>query len=156
VSEKKYKIKDYDFQNYVYYDGWAYANSTHGALLIGSHRICALLEVNATFTAAIYRGRIERRQGFYDARGKMISLPPITEEELMKLDMDVILSCIHQPIEIPYKVIVHTNTTEDPRWIALLERCPYARKLYTVESRMAQYQVTGWMISKEDYREVRQ
>ena len=130
-------------------------------LNIQNHRLCNLEEVGQTFTSASYAGRVNRRKGHYNRDGYMLVLPEMTKHELMLMDMDALMHCIHQYKEDPEKpgnhntIILHTNSLESKDWLDFLELCPYARKLYTVPSKMAQYDVTGWIISKKDYREVR-
>jgi hypothetical protein len=102
--------------------------------------------VVAVFTPEAYRTRIKNRQEEQQMWG--VERPIITELQLMHLDMDVIMSACLAGM----KIIVYTNEKESPRWLKLMETCPFARKLCTVPSNMGDYTVTQWLMSKEDYR----
>jgi hypothetical protein len=51
-------------------------------------------------------------------------------------------------------VIVHTNDKDEGSMEAVLDMCPYARRLVTVPSQMGNYKVTMWIFDKHPEQEV--
>lgn len=156
------KLEDYDFKSFTKRPYFG-AHDKLGAVQIGRNRICAFQEVLTAFTSDSYAARLLRRNGFYDASGNSVKLPQITKEQLMMLDMDIILSCIFSefsgtPLDgepkLYMRVLVYTNDWEDQKWVKFVERCPYARKVLVVPSKMGSYNVTMWLFSAEDHRAI--
>jgi hypothetical protein len=148
-------LAHYDFVKYNHYDGWGPQAKKMGALNITHHRLCNLFEIQGTFSKLMYDGRLERRRSFYDELGRLKQLPPMSRHEIMMMDMDIILSCVNSAKDgSHHTIILHTNDTEDKDWLNFLERCPYARKMWSIPSKMGPYMVHEWIISKENYRAV--
>jgi hypothetical protein len=47
-------------------------------------------------------------------------------------------------------VIVHTNDQDEKEMEAMLDMCPYARRVTTVASQMGGYKVTMWIFDKHE------
>jgi hypothetical protein len=145
---------NYDWKNWKRYVKWSSGPSECGALKISGHpHICAMMYSTQNYHADIYRKRLELRgvERISAYGDKLPAFAKCTKEELMKMDMDHILSCVHcynGPAD-GWIVELFTNDLEDPEWLALLKECPYAKMVYEIPSRMAKYNIQCWLVGRE-------
>jgi hypothetical protein len=146
----------YDYEKYTFRPNWSNGLLDTGALRIAGHgHICAMLSTNQAFTKEAYRGRLDRRElGTVSAWGQPSKpLPKITVEQLMHLDMDYILSAIHDPnSKHPWHLELFTNDREYKPWLQLVKQCPYAHLVAEIPSRMGPYKIQQWLFAKKDPR----
>lgn len=155
VKPEKRTLDTYDFDAYEKKKDYTKGLTHDGAIQIHGHNhICALFAVSGSFTTSAFKARIAARgEKRYNHYGEPLTpLSKMSVEDLMMLDMDYLMSTIHDKYGGPnyLSVELFTNDKEDERWLKFLERCPYAHKVYEVPSKMDKYNVQCWIIALKD------